>query len=221
MTKIGVPMVMECDTKQRPLYPPEGMLLPATAIYLREGNRARIRLTSGADEVRLKGNVFPLATDYKAAGLMLARRARPLARSGFMSMIRPERMQRKPQIYLIDPYDPNKIPILMVHGLQSTPVAFLELVNALHSDAEIRRHFQIWHFHYATGTPVLVNARTLRDELAETIREVDPNDQHRATKRIVVLGHSMGGVIAHTLVSSSGEQALGQLVHCASPRAEG
>ena len=209
--KVGVPMVIEYDTTQRPLYPPEGMLMPARAIYLREAGRARLRLTSGEDEVSLKGMRVPLATDYKTPGLMLAHRARPLARTGFISMIRPARMKRKPHIYLLDPYDPNKIPVLMVHGLQSTPVAFVDLVNALHSDPEIREHFQIWHFHYATGTPVLVNAQTLREELAKTIREVDPNDQHRATQRIVVLGHSMGGVIAHTLVSSSGDRLWGSL----------
>jgi hypothetical protein len=39
------------------------------------------------------------------------------------SVIRPFAGLRKPQIYLLDPYDPNKIPLLMVHGLQSTPEA--------------------------------------------------------------------------------------------------
>lgn len=49
--KVGVPMLIEYDTTQRPLYPPEGMLMPATAIYLREAGRARLRLTSSEDEV--------------------------------------------------------------------------------------------------------------------------------------------------------------------------
>src|ERR1700730_19046714 len=118
-------------------------------------------------------------------------------------MLRPASMSRKPQIYLLDPYDPNKIPILMVHGLQSTPVAFASLVNALRSDPEIRANYQIWQFYYASGTPVLANAAALRDSLTETLHALDPKDRDAATKRIVVLGHSMGGVISHTLVSST------------------
>jgi len=201
---VGVPVVLEYDTKRTPLYPPEGMLLPATAIYTRVIDKPHLSLVTERSSVILNGAEYPLATNYTAPGLMLGHRARRLARSGFSSMIRPEHMQRKPQIYLLDPYDPTKIPVLMVHGLQSTPVAFLSLVNALHSDSEIRKHFQIWQFHYATGTPLLANALTLREQLARAIREVDPRDRDFATKHIVVLGHSMGGVIAHTLASSSG-----------------
>ena len=55
----------------------------------------------------------------------------------------------------------------MVHGLQSTPVAFAGLVNALRADPEIRSKYQFWQFYYASGTPVLVNAAALRDNLAE------------------------------------------------------
>jgi alpha-beta hydrolase superfamily lysophospholipase len=87
--------------------------------------------------------------------------------------------------------------------LQSTPVAFAALVNALRDDPEIRATYQIWQFYYASGTPVLANAVALRDGLAETLQALDPMDHDAATKRIVVLGHSMGGVISHTLVSSS------------------
>lgn len=91
----------------------------------------------------------------------------------------------------------------MVHGLQSTPVAFATLVNALRSDSELRAQFQIWQFYYPSGTPVLANAAALRDSLNETLHSLDPKAHDAATKRIIVLGHSMGGVISHTLVSSS------------------
>ena len=208
---VGVPMVIEYDTRGKPLYPPEGMMQPATAIYTRAEGAPHLSLVAERSSVTLNGFVYPLATDYNAPGLTLARRARRLARSGFHSMIRPAHMERKPQIYLIDPYDPHKIPVLMVHGLQSTPVAFLRLVNVFRQDPEIRKHFQVWHFHYATGTPLLVNALTLREELARTVREVDPLNQHFATRHIVMLGHSMGGVMSHTLVSSSGDHLWNSL----------
>ena len=80
----------------------------------------------------------------------------------------------------------------MVHGLQSTPVAFAALVNALRSDPVIRAKYQTWQFYYASGTPVLANAAELRDSLAETVHALDPKNHDGATKRIIVLGHSMG-----------------------------
>jgi pimeloyl-ACP methyl ester carboxylesterase len=71
-------------------------------------------------------------------------------------------------------------------------------------DPEVSAHFQVWTFLYGTGTPVLLNALELRQELEKTIHDVDPHDHDFATRHIIVLGHSMGGLMAHTLVSSSG-----------------
>jgi pimeloyl-ACP methyl ester carboxylesterase len=191
------------DTRDAPLYPPEGLFVNATAIYDRLAGHPRFSIRYATTDVMLKGRTYRLAIDPTGAGDHLKLRAKQLAKSGFAGMLRPASMSRKPQIYLLDPYDPKKIPILMVHGLQSTPVAFATLVNALRSDPEIRGNYQIWQFYYASGTPVLANGAELRDSLAETAHKVDPKDRDAATKRIVVLGHSMGGVISHTLVSSS------------------
>jgi pimeloyl-ACP methyl ester carboxylesterase len=191
------------DTREAPLYPPEGLFVDATAIYDRPAGHPRFSIRYATTDVMLKGRTYRLAINPTGAGDHLKLRAKAFAKSGFEGMIRPSSTLRKPQIYLLDPYDPNKIPILMVHGLQSTPVAFATLVNALRSDPEIRAKYQIWQFYYASGTPVLANAAELRDSLAETAHTLDPKDRDAATKRIVVLGHSMGGVISHTLVSSS------------------
>ena len=62
-------------------------------------------------------------------------------------------------------------------------------------DPEVSAHFQVWTFLYATGTPVLFNALELRQQLEKTIRDLDPNDHDFATRHIVVLGHSMGGLM--------------------------
>jgi pimeloyl-ACP methyl ester carboxylesterase len=163
----------------------------------------KFSILSNKRNVLLNGRTFSLATNHNAAGDHLRLRAKHLAQSAFAGMIRPLSAQRRPQIYLLDPYDPNKIPLLMVHGLQSTPVGFASLVNALRNDPEVRGKYQIWQFYYASETPVLLNGLELRDSLNEALHRLDPKDHDAATKRIVVLGHSMGGVISHTLVSSS------------------
>ena len=199
----GIPVVLEYETKDAPLYPPEGLFVDACVLYERASGEARVELRTESGDIVLNGNRFQLASNPIGAGGRLKESAKRLAKSGFMSMIRPAAMPRKPQIYLLERYDPDKTPLLMVHGLQSTPVAFATLVNALRSDPEVRANYQIWQFYYATGTPVLVNAVALRESLDKTVRMLDSTDRDAASKRIVVLGHSMGGVISHTLVSSS------------------
>ena len=58
---------------------------------------------------------------------------------------------------------------------------------------------------------MLFNALTLCRELEKTIREIDPHDRDFATRHIVVIGHSMGGIMAHRLVSSSGDKVWNSL----------
>ena len=136
----------------------------------------------------------------------MARRGQHVARAGLQNMLHPAAMPDGPRIFLTEPYDPNKITVLMIPGLQSTPFAFVDLLKAMRRDPEVSKHFQVWTFLYATGTPVLFNALELRQQLEKTISAVDPADHDFATRHIVVLGHSMGGLIARTLVSSSGER---------------
>jgi pimeloyl-ACP methyl ester carboxylesterase len=219
--QIGVPLVVGYDTKDAPLYPPEGLFVDGTAIYQRARGQAKFWILSGRSDVLLNGRFYSLAANHSAAGDHLKLRAKRLAESGFAGMIRPLSALRKPQIYLLDPYDPNRIPLLMVHGLQSTPVGFAGLVNALRNDPEVRARYQVWQFYYASGTPVLLNGLELRDSLNETLHRLDPKDRDAATKRIVVLGHSMGGVISHTLVSSSGDRVWGSVFRVPPNRLKG
>lgn len=205
LSALGAPVVLEYDTGRAPIYPRAGMFLPATAVYRRVHNRAHLSFLPAANEIALGRSIYPLATDKAAATSMLVRRARTVAQSGLTNLLHPD-VRAKAEIVLTQPYDPDKIPILLVHGLQSTPVTFLKLVTALESDPEIARRFQFWHFYYSTGTPVLLNALRLRQQLERTVRLVDPNDDDFATHRIVVVGHSMGGLLTHTLVSSSGDR---------------
>mgnify|MGYP003694024405 CR=1 FL=1 len=67
-------------------------------------------------------------------------------------------------------------------------------------DPEVSAHFQVWTFWHRTGTPVLFNALGLREELEKTVGPSIARCDF-ATVYIVVLGHSMGGLMAHTLVS--------------------
>jgi triacylglycerol esterase/lipase EstA (alpha/beta hydrolase family) len=205
-TDVGVPMLLDYDTSSAPLYPRDGLLCSATAVYRRVNGAPHLSLISGKTTIELNGSTFALNRDDAAPIAAMSSRGRHVARSGFRNMLRPGSMRERSGIFLTEPYNPNKAIVLIVPGLQSTPFAFTDLMKAMRRDPEVSAHFQVWTFLYGTGTPVLFNALQLRQELEKTIRNVDPDDHDFAATHIVVLGHSMGGLSAHTLVSSSGEQ---------------
>jgi hypothetical protein len=205
-TEIGVPMLLDYDTTRAPLYPRDGLSCSATAVYKRVNGEPHLSLITSKTPIELNGSTFALNRDDAAAIAAMSSRGGHVARSGFRNMLRPDAMRERSGIFLTEPYDPNKAIVLMVPGLQSTPFAFVDLMKAMRRDPEVSVHFQVWTFLYGTGTPVLFNALRLRQELEKTIHDVDPHDHDFATRHIVLLGHSMGGLSAHTLVSSSGEK---------------
>jgi pimeloyl-ACP methyl ester carboxylesterase len=203
---VGVPMLLDYDTSRAPLYPRDGLLCSATAVYRRVNGEPHLSLITSKTSIELNGSTFALNRDDAAPIAAMSSRGRHVARSGFRNMLRPEGMRERSGIFLTEPYDPNKAIVLVVPGLQSTPFAFVDLMKAIRRDRDLSGHFQVWTFLYGTGTPVLFNALRLRQELEKTIHDVDSHDHDFATRHIVVLGHSMGGLSAHTLVSSSGEK---------------
>ena len=204
--EVGIPMLLDYDTSRAPLYPRDGLLCSATAVYKRVNGEPHLSLITSKTSIALKGSRFSLNRDNAAPIAAMSSRGRHVARSGLRNMLRPEAMRERSGIFLTEPYDPNKAIVLLVPGLQSTPFAFADLMEAMRRDREVNAHFQVWTFLYGTGTPVLFNALRLRQELEKTIHDVDSHDHDFATRHIVVLGHSMGGLSAHTLVSSSVEK---------------
>jgi triacylglycerol esterase/lipase EstA (alpha/beta hydrolase family) len=218
---VGIPVLLDYDTSRAPLYPRDGLICSATAVYRRVNGERHLSLISAQNTIELNGSTFALGRDDAAPIAAMTRRGWHVARAGFISMIDSAKMPVKTGIFLTEPYDPNKTVVLMVPGLQSTPFAFADLMKAMRRDPEVSAHFQVWTFLYGTGTPVLFNALQLRQELEKTIRNLDPKDHDFATRHIVVLGHSMGGLSGHTLVSSSGEQLWNSLFLVPPPRLRG
>jgi pimeloyl-ACP methyl ester carboxylesterase len=80
------------------------------------------------------------------------------------------------------------------------------VANEVMGDEELRRHYQVWEVYYPTNLPVAVNLANIRRALDATLKHYDPSGQARASQNMVLIGHSMGGVIARLLVSSSGDK---------------
>jgi pimeloyl-ACP methyl ester carboxylesterase len=99
----------------------------------------------------------------------------------------------------MEPYDPGRTPLILIHGLISTPIAWAGLTNDLWADPEVQTRYQIWHYVYPTNPPALYSARIMRGRLDELRLFLDPQGKDRAMERSVAIGHSMGGLLAKSL----------------------
>lgn len=108
-------------------------------------------------------------------------------------------------LYMLEPYDPNKIPVLMVHGLWSSPSTWMEMFNDLRSQKQIRDNYQFWFYMYPSGQPFWVSAQQLREDLARARDVLDPDRSSQALDQMVLVGHSMGGLVSRLQTLDSGD----------------
>jgi pimeloyl-ACP methyl ester carboxylesterase len=109
---------------------------------------------------------------------------------GLMAMFRPANYENRAGLYLLEPYDPDRIPVVLIHGLMSIPQMWVPTISAIESDPELRGRYQFWVFAYPTGDPILLSALKLRESLAR-VYQLYPK-----TKDVVLISHSMGGLVS-------------------------
>jgi pimeloyl-ACP methyl ester carboxylesterase len=112
---------------------------------------------------------------------------------------------------MVEPYEPGKIPVILIHGLLSSPLTWAPLFNELRSDPLLRDRFQFWACYYPTGHPFLGSADEVRGDLARLRADFDPDHRDAAFDHMVLIGHSMGGLIAK-LISQDGGPDLWRMV---------
>ena len=109
-------------------------------------------------------------------------------------------------LYTLEPYQPNKIPVVLVHGLLSSIHTWMQMVNTLKNDPLIRKHCQFWFFTYSSGNPILYSASLLRNSLHAAHKELAVTPEaEEAFKHMVIIGHSMGGLVSKTMIQDPGD----------------
>lgn len=156
----------------------------------------------------------PLRTAATESGLPLARDlTAPLAYSaaengneGLVDFLDPAANEDAATLSMSEPYQPGKIPLVLIHGLASSPITWSHLQNDLRSQPCVFEKYQIWIFRYDTGSPFLATAAELRRQLLALRQTYDPCGADLNMSRIVLVGHSLGGLVSKLQVTSSGEE---------------
>jgi pimeloyl-ACP methyl ester carboxylesterase len=118
-----------------------------------------------------------------------------------------ERFRYEPTgLSLEHPYVRGKAPVVFVHGLWASPSCWRRMIEALAADPAIEGRFQFWSFGYSTGNPIPYSAYLLRRDLGEARRRLDPGKTDPALDRMVLVGHSMGGLICKMIAVDSGDR---------------
>ncbi len=113
-----------------------------------------------------------------------------------VGLLMPDRVEQLQGLYMLEPYDSHKMPVVMVHGLWSSPATWMEMFNDLRSDPAIRDNYQFWFYLYPTGQPFWISAAHMRQSLVDARNTIDPEHRRPALDQTVLVGHSMGGLVS-------------------------
>ena len=200
----GAPLVAVARSENpgfRQQYKLPRVYAPVTATIRFSGPNAELDFVDPmkSERVALDKRNFPLAVDLSAPTAMLIARERP-ERLGLSRVLNPQKYADTARLYQLQPYDPARTPVIFVHGLQETGASWAPMVDTLRNDPWIREHYQFWFFSYPSGYPYPYAAALFRREL-DGVKRAFPNH-----KRVVLIGHSMGGLICRLMITDAGDK---------------
>lgn len=216
----GVPCVVRFAPaspalRGQPGIPPlTGICEPVTALVRFDRGTPQLAFyrTLKDDEVIINGQNTRLAADFTAPLAYMVSKGQNRIMA-IREMLRTDLNITRAGLYQFSIYDPNKIPVVFVHGLMSRPETWVPAVNQLLADKQIREHYQFWFFLYPTGLPVWASAAKLRSELERYRATLDPPHDNPAFSRMVLAGHSMGGLISGLQIRAGGRHLWQQFLN--------
>ncbi len=221
---LGVPLIAihRGESSQDPAarFYPRGMSFPVTAILravekpcLYRGGARQIGCALELhdplvyDQVPIAGRLVPLETDLTTPiGFQLEKREYSGLALATWGLRDPNSANKFRGLYMLEAFDPRKIPVVLVHGLWSSPDTWTEMLNDLRSLPEIRNRYQFWAYAYPTGQPFWYSATQMRDDLQTVRNTVDADRRWPALNEMVLIGHSMGGLVSRMQTLPGGDQ---------------
>jgi pimeloyl-ACP methyl ester carboxylesterase len=201
---IGAPIVAverETSKNRRQKLAPSRIFRTVTVVARFQGRRCVLEFYDPLDTetVSFYGGTVPLAADFTVPLAVMLQETDP-ARHELSRVLNPEKYAHTATIERLQPFNPNKTVVLVIHGLKDSQATWTPMINKLRGDPVIRKHYQFWFYSYPTGYPFPYSAAILREKLDEV------ENQFPKLKPMVLIGHSMGGCISRLLLTDSGDQ---------------
>lgn len=168
--------------------------------------RLDVFLAAEPESITINEELVPLEVEPTAALALTLSQMPILEREvrHFVGLTTPERTGET--LATTAPHRPGLIPVVFIHGTFSSASRWAEMVNRLEADPEIRRAYQFWFFAYDSSNPVAYSALQLRRLLTKALTQLDPVGTDPALARMVLIGHSQGGLLAKMLTVDSGDK---------------
>jgi len=152
------------------------------------------------ESVNILNDDYPLAANFSAGyGLWLSENQ--LDGVGYLNLITRQPDAQLPKLFMLEPYDPDKRVLIMLHGLASSPATWVNLTNDILNDDKLRDNYQVWQIFYPTNLPILENRYQIQQLINSTYQQTDPDGKNRASQNSVIISHSMGAIIARMMLS--------------------
>jgi hypothetical protein len=201
---IGAPIVAverQASESPRQKLAPSRIFRTVTAVAQFQGRRCVLEFYDPLDQetVSFKSHTVPLAADFTVPLAVMLQESDP-AKHELSRALNPEKYAHTARIERLQPFNPNKTVVLVIHGLKDSQATWTPMINKLRGDPIIRKHYQFWFYSYPTGYPFPYSAAILREQLDQVEK------QFPKLKPMVVIGHSMGGCISRLLLTNSGNQ---------------
>ena len=201
---IGAPIVaVEREPNKRAHHDlaPSRIYYCVTVVAHFEGQRCVLAFEDplAKETVVCNGRTVPLSADFTVPLAVMLQQTDP-QKHELMRLLNPEKYAQTAAIERLQPYDPKKTVVLVIHGLLDSQATWTPMINKLRGDPVIRKHYQFWFYSYPSGYPYPYSAAILRQEL-DRVEKRFPK-----MKPMVVIGHSMGGCISRLLLTDSGDQ---------------
>lgn len=164
-------------------------------------------------EAQVNGKRTHLAANYTAPK-ELALNNRFLRGFSLIGLLFPEKTLDESEIYRLELYDPKRIPVVFVHGLMSDPHIWYEAINAIYADPVLRANYQPWYFLYPSGMAVPATSWQLRQSLEDARERLDPEGDDPGMNNMVLVGHSMGGLLSRMQTIDSGDSLWRAYFNC-------
>jgi pimeloyl-ACP methyl ester carboxylesterase len=110
------------------------------------------------------------------------------------------------ELYATVPHRRGRIPVVFVHGTASSFGRWAEMYNRLAADSRLRDRYEFWFFSYDSGNQLGWSAMLLRESLERAVKLLDPEGTDPGLRRMVVIGHSQGGLLTKMTAIDSGSR---------------